>query len=151
LGKSANARLTRSIVALKDWARAIKRDILAIFIAARDARTPWYGRAAAFIVAGYALSPIDLIPDFIPILGYVDELLLLPGAIALIVRMIPPELMAEFRVRTHRTRTHRAGRTAAIIIVLIWAATAGGGVWLASRWSSAAAVTASFACQGDLA
>jgi uncharacterized membrane protein YkvA (DUF1232 family) len=68
---------------LKEWARTIKRDAHAVYLAARDPRTPWYAKALALGVAAYALSPIDLIPDFIPILGYLDELLLLPFAIAL--------------------------------------------------------------------
>lgn len=130
------AHLTPALVALKAWAHAIKRDILAIFIAARDPRTPWCARAAAFIVAGYALSPVDLIPDFIPILGYVDELVLLPVAIALIVRLIPPELMAEFRLRADRAKPRRAGRTAAVIIVLVWAAIVVLSAWLMWRWYS---------------
>ncbi|MEY9626194.1 uncharacterized membrane protein YkvA (DUF1232 family) [Sinorhizobium fredii] len=81
----------------KQWARDLKRDIVALWIAARDPRTPWYAKAAAGAIAAYALSPIDLIPDFIPILGYLDELLILPIGIALAVRLIPSDHMAEFR------------------------------------------------------
>lgn len=82
---------------LKDWARAIKRDAHAVYLAARDRRTPWYAKALAFCVAGYALSPIDLIPDFIPVLGYLDDVILLPLGIWAVVRLIPPDLMAEHR------------------------------------------------------
>ncbi len=73
------------IAKAKQWARGIKRDILAVWIAARDSRTPWYAKAMAAAVAAYALSPIDLIPDFIPVLGYLDDLLLLPIGILLVV------------------------------------------------------------------
>jgi uncharacterized membrane protein YkvA (DUF1232 family) len=70
---------------LKDWARAVKRDVHGLWLAARDPRTPWYAKAVALGIAAYALSPIDLIPDFIPVLGYLDEVILLPLAIMLAV------------------------------------------------------------------
>ena len=82
---------------LKEWARAVKRDAHAVYLAARDPRTPWYAKAMAIVVAGYALSPIDLIPDFVPVLGYVDDVILVPLGIAAVVAMIPPEVMAEHR------------------------------------------------------
>src|SRR3954452_2460287 len=82
---------------LRDWARAVTRDVHALGIAARDPRTPWYARALALGIAAYALSPIDLIPDFIPVLGYLDEVILLPLAIMLAVRLVPPKVMAEHR------------------------------------------------------
>ncbi|MGO4815932.1 YkvA family protein, partial [Cupriavidus sp. 2MCAB6] len=81
----------------RQWARHLTRDVVALWIAARDPRTPWHAKALAAGVAAYALSPIDLIPDFIPILGYLDDLLIVPAGIALAVRLIPSELMAEFR------------------------------------------------------
>ena len=70
---------------LRGWARSIKRDVHALYLAARDPRVPWYTKALAIVVAGYALSPIDLIPDFIPVIGYLDDLLLVPVGIALVV------------------------------------------------------------------
>jgi uncharacterized membrane protein YkvA (DUF1232 family) len=70
---------------LKDWARSIKRDAHALYLAARDPRVPWYAKALALCVAGYALSPIDLIPDFIPVLGYLDDLILVPLGIWAVV------------------------------------------------------------------
>ena len=79
------------------WARSVKRDAHAIFLAARDRRVPWYAKALAFLVAGYALSPIDLIPDFIPILGYVDNLVIVPLGIWAVVKLIRPEFIAEHR------------------------------------------------------
>jgi len=82
---------------LRIWARTIKGDVIAVRIAARDPRVPWYAKAVAGAVAAYALSPIDLIPDFIPVLGYVDDLVIVPVGIALTVRLIPGDLMMEFR------------------------------------------------------
>ncbi|MEP9389976.1 YkvA family protein [Mesorhizobium sp. KR9-304] len=82
---------------LKRWARTIKRDVHAVYLAARDPRTPWYAKALALCIAGYALSPIDLIPDFIPVLGYLDDAIIVPLGILAVVKMIPPELMAEHR------------------------------------------------------
>ena len=81
----------------KRWARSIKRDVAALWIAARDPRVPWYAKATAGAVASYALSPIDLIPDFIPIIGYLDDLVMVPLGIMAAVRMIPVALMEEFR------------------------------------------------------
>jgi len=82
---------------LRDWARVIKRDVHALYLASRDPRVPWYAKALAIVVAGYALSPIDLIPDFVPVLGYLDDVILVPLGVLLVIRMIPPEIMAEHR------------------------------------------------------
>ena len=82
---------------LKGWARGLKRDVVAVYLSARDPRTPWYARAAALCVAAYALSPIDLIPDFVPVLGYLDDIILVPLGLLLVIRLIPPEVMAEHR------------------------------------------------------
>ncbi|TIT56386.1 MAG: DUF1232 domain-containing protein, partial [Mesorhizobium sp.] len=86
----------------KQWARAIKRDVVALWLAARDPRVPWYAKVAAGVVAAYALSPIDLIPDFIPVLGYLDDLIIVPLGILLAVKLIPAALMAEFRAAAIR-------------------------------------------------
>src|SRR5438477_9029115 len=83
----------------KAWARAIRRDVVAVWIAARDPRVLWYAKALALAVAAYALSPIDLIPDFIPVLGYLDDVIIVPLGLLAVVKLIPPELMAEFRAR----------------------------------------------------
>ena len=85
------------IARLKQWARLVKRDVIALWIAARDRRTPLLARGIAAAVAAYAVSPIDLIPDFIPVLGYLDDLVLLPLAILLVIRLIPAEVLAECR------------------------------------------------------
>ena len=80
-------------------ARTLTRDVHALYLAGRDPRVPWYAKALAIAVAGYALSPIDLIPDFIPLLGYLDDLILVPAGILLVIRLIPPDIMAEHRNR----------------------------------------------------
>jgi uncharacterized membrane protein YkvA (DUF1232 family) len=121
----------------KKWARSIKRDVLALWIAARDPRVPWYAKALAAAVAAYALSPLDLIPDFIPVLGYLDDLVIVPLGILLVVRLIPAPLMAEFRERASTLATRPRSAAAATIIILIWiAAAALTGWWL---WRSFAA------------
>lgn len=81
----------------RQWARRIKRDIVALYIAGRDPRTPWLAKGLAIAITAYALSPIDLIPDFIPVLGYLDDLIIVPLGMALAIRLIPPGLMLEFR------------------------------------------------------
>lgn len=105
---------------LKAFAGALKRDVVALWIAARDPRTPWHAKALAGAVAAYALSPIDLIPDFVPILGYLDDLLIVPLGVAWAVRLIPLPLMAEFRAKA-MTRAHKPkSLIAAGLIVTLW-------------------------------
>ena len=104
---------------LKAWAKAIKIDVVALWLAARDGRTPWHAKAVAAAVAAYALSPIDLIPDFIPVLGYLDDLVIVPLGILLAVRLIPAELMEEFR-REARERARPVSAGGAIAIADIW-------------------------------
>jgi uncharacterized membrane protein YkvA (DUF1232 family) len=82
---------------LKIRARTLKRDVHAIYLATHDQRVPWYAKSLAFAIAGYALSPVDLIPDFIPVLGYVDDLIIVPLGIWLVVSLIPKDVMAEYR------------------------------------------------------
>jgi uncharacterized membrane protein YkvA (DUF1232 family) len=104
---------------LRCWARSIKRDVHALYLSARDPRVPWYAKAVALAVAAYALSPIDLIPDFIPVVGYLDDLILVPLGILLAVRLIPPAILAEHRATATDTPL-QAGRGAAIVIIAIW-------------------------------
>jgi uncharacterized membrane protein YkvA (DUF1232 family) len=106
---------------LKDWARTIKRDVHALYLASRDPRVPWYAKAAAVAVAGYALSPIDLIPDFIPVLGYLDDVVILPLGVLLVIRLIPPDIMAEHREFATAAQERPVSPLAAAVIVLIWA------------------------------
>ena len=89
--------LERTLASGRTWARRVRRDVRALWIAARDPRTPWYAKLLAGAVVAYALSPIDLIPDVVPVLGYLDDLVLLPLGILLAVRLIPGPLMAEYR------------------------------------------------------
>src|SRR5262245_26882301 len=84
---------------LRQRARQIKRDTLALYLACRDPRTPWYAKAFAAAIVAYALSPIDLIPDFIPILGYLDDLIIIPGGLLLALKMIPAPVMEDCRVQ----------------------------------------------------
>ena len=84
---------------LKARARALKKEVFAVYLAAKDPRTPWYAKGLIFLIVAYALSPIDLIPDFVPVLGYVDDLIIIPGGIWLAIRMIPPEVLTEARGR----------------------------------------------------
>lgn len=106
---------------LRDWARRLKRDVLALWLAARDTRTPLMAKVVAACVAAYALSPIDLIPDAVPILGYLDDVVLVPLGIALAVRLIPADLMAELR-RTATGLARPVSRLAAAVIVALWLA-----------------------------
>jgi uncharacterized membrane protein YkvA (DUF1232 family) len=96
--------------------------VLSIYFAARDPRTPWYAKALALCVAGYALSPIDLIPDFVPVLGYLDDLVIVPLGILAVLRLIPPEIMAENRAAAARCAERPVSRTACAAIALVWAA-----------------------------
>lgn len=104
---------------LKAWARRIKRNVVALWLAARDPRVPKAAKVVAAIVAAYALSPIDLIPDFIPILGYLDDVILVPLGIALAVRMIPAPLMEDLRERASLVDKPRS-TVGLIAIVVIW-------------------------------
>lgn len=118
---------------LKDWARIVRRDIHALYLSSRDPRVPWHLRILAGLLAAYALSPIDLIPDFIPILGLLDDVILIPVGIMLIVRAIPPEIMAEHRVLAIAKQERPVNRAAAVLICLIWAALIALVVWLVRR------------------
>ncbi|MDQ1081135.1 YkvA family protein [Pseudoroseomonas cervicalis] len=109
---------------IRDWARAIRRDVHALYLAARDPRTPWYARALALAIAAYALSPIDLIPDFIPVLGYLDEAILLPLAILLVIRLVPPALMQEHRAAALAAGGRPVSRAGAAAIIALWLAAA---------------------------
>jgi len=105
---------------LKIWARGQKRDVHAVYLAARHPRVPWYAKLIAIAVAGYALSPIDIIPDFIPVVGYADDLIIVPLGIWLVVWLIPNEVMAECRAAASNAEALPHGKIAAIIVVTIW-------------------------------
>jgi uncharacterized membrane protein YkvA (DUF1232 family) len=105
---------------LRDWAREMKRDVHALYLAARDPRVPWYAKAVALGVAAYALSPIDLIPDFIPVIGYLDDVILVPLGIVLAVRLIPADILAEHRATATAAGKRPTSRSAAVVIAAIW-------------------------------
>lgn len=109
---------------LRSWAHALKKDVVALWIAAGDSRTPLLAKLTAGFVAAYALSPIDLVPDFIPVLGYLDELVILPAGIALAIRLIPPPLMSEFRTEAGLRLKRPRSRAAAAAIIAVWASVA---------------------------
>ena len=122
---------------IRNWARLIKRDVHALYLASRDPRVPWYAKALAIIVAGYAVSPIDLIPDFIPVLGYLDDVVLLPLGIYLVVKLIPPEIMAEHRELADAASERPVSRFAAAVIIVLWLASVMLAGWLAYHyWGS---------------
>lgn len=107
---------------LKESAAACKRQLHALLIACRDPRTPWYAKALAGIIVAYALSPIDLIPDFIPILGYLDDIILLPLGIMLVIRMIPGDVLNESRAKAQAHCDQRLPRSSlgTCIVISIW-------------------------------
>jgi len=105
---------------INSWARILKRDGLALYFAARDPRVPWYAKAVAALIAAYALSPIDLIPDFIPVIGYLDELILLPLVIAGVVHLIDPAVMAEHRATAAQMEQRPTSKLGAALIAAIW-------------------------------
>lgn len=105
---------------IREWARAIKRDVHALWLAARDPRTPWHAKALALGVAAYALSPIDLIPDFIPVVGYLDDAILVPLGIMLAVRLMPPHVMAQHRAAASAAEGRPVSRIGAAFIIVLW-------------------------------
>jgi uncharacterized membrane protein YkvA (DUF1232 family) len=106
---------------LKTRGRALKQEAYAIYLAARDPRTPWYVKALIFFVVAHTFSPLDLIPDFIPVLGYLDDLIITPGGIWLAVHLIPSEVMMEARAAAATYNVDRSvGKVGAMIIILLW-------------------------------
>jgi uncharacterized membrane protein YkvA (DUF1232 family) len=118
---------------LRRRARALKVETLALYHVARDPRTPWYARLFVGVVVAYALSPIDLIPDFVPVLGYLDDLILVPLGIALALRMVPPSVLAECRARAELDASRPSSRAAMLAIVGIWLASAILVAWLVAQ------------------
>jgi uncharacterized membrane protein YkvA (DUF1232 family) len=118
---------------LRFWARLVLRDGLALYIAARHPRTPWFAKLLALLVAAYALSPIDLIPDAIPVLGLLDEVILLPIAIALIARLIPADVMEESRAAAACMVERPRSKAGAAIIIGVWVLLAGAVLWWVLR------------------
>jgi uncharacterized membrane protein YkvA (DUF1232 family) len=113
------------VATAKHWARLIKRDVLVVYFAARDPAAPLLARGLALAVAAYALSPIDLIPDFIPVLGYLDDLLIVPLGLLLVIRLLPPAVLDAARVRAAAALARPRSWLAAGVVVAIWIACAG--------------------------
>jgi uncharacterized membrane protein YkvA (DUF1232 family) len=118
----------------KRWARSIKRNADALYLTARDRRVPWYVKALAIAVAAYALSPIDLIPDFVPVLGYLDDLIIVPAGIAFVIWLIPPEIMAQHRATALAAQDPPVSRAADMAIVTIWAVAIGLTFWIVMHY-----------------
>ncbi|MDR6842019.1 YkvA family protein [Pseudoxanthomonas sacheonensis] len=119
------------LATLKAQAKQLKRHTLTVYFAARDPRTPFLVRILAVLVAAYALSPIDLIPDFVPVVGYLDDLLLIPLGLALVVRLTPPEVIEAARARAEQAAIKPVSYSAAAAIVGVWLIIA----WLFARWA----------------
>ncbi|MFZ4285372.1 YkvA family protein [Variovorax sp. HJSM1_2] len=117
---------------LKAWAKGIKRDGVTLWFAGQHPQTPWYAKALGMFVVAYALSPIDLIPDFIPVLGYVDDVLLLPGLIWLTIKLLPPEVLAASRAQADAWMLAKGAKPSswigAFVIVALWLG-AGAAAW----------------------
>jgi len=109
------------IISWKTQAKRLRNEIYALYFAARDPRTPWYAKVLAAFIIGYALSPIDLIPDFIPVLGYLDDLIIVPAGIALLIKVIPNGVLQECREKAHsQPISIKRNWVAGTIIILVW-------------------------------
>jgi uncharacterized membrane protein YkvA (DUF1232 family) len=113
------------VSAVTSWklrAKTLKKEVYALSLAAKDPRVPWHAKILAALIIGYALSPIDLIPDFVPVIGYLDDLIIIPAGIVLLIKMIPREVMEECRekAKSYIIRTKGEYWVAASIIVVIW-------------------------------
>ena len=115
-------RNVKAFERLKQKSRHLKIEIYALYLAYRDPRVPWYAKAFVALVVGYALSPIDLIPDFIPVLGYLDDLILIPLGVAVALKMIPEKVMDDCRIRSKELMNKKKpiNRVAAVVIICIW-------------------------------
>jgi uncharacterized membrane protein YkvA (DUF1232 family) len=119
---------------LIERAKQLKTEVYALYLAVLDPRTPWYARVVAGLVAAYAFSPIDLIPDFIPVLGYLDDLILIPLGVALSLRLIPKEVMAESRAKARERQDEPVSRWGAVIVAVLWLAAIGLVIWWMVGW-----------------
>jgi len=118
---------------LKRWAQVLRRDLHATWLAARDPRVPWHAKAVALFVTAYAFSPIDLIPDFIPVLGYLDDLIIVPIGLWLAIRLIPPDILAEHRAAAELAGKEPVSKVGAALMISVWLMLAAGAVLLAYK------------------
>jgi uncharacterized membrane protein YkvA (DUF1232 family) len=121
-----------------EQARRLKGEVLALYLACRDPRVPWYAKVLAGLVVAYALSPIDLIPDFIPVLGYLDDAILIPLGVLAVRAMVPRDVMDECRLRARQTMAggKPRSRLGLALVVGAWIVLAGAALWLSIRWLS---------------
>lgn len=112
--------MARWIDQLKQWAKQIKRDVYAVWFAARDPETPFLAKLVALLVAAYAISPIDLIPDFIPVFGYLDDLILVPLGIMLVLRLVSTEVMQRCRLQADSMSQKPSSYIAALVFIIVW-------------------------------
>ena len=123
-----------ALSSLKRWAKELKQQTLVVYFAARDPRTPWLVRVLALFIAAYAFSPIDLIPDFIPVLGYLDDVIIVPLGLVLVLRLVPAEVMLAAREKAGVAVDRPISYAMAAVIVAVWVVAAMGlGLWL---WQS---------------
>ncbi len=118
------------LATIKKWARTTRRDVVALWLAARDSRVPWHAKATAAAVTVYALSPIDLIPDFIPVLGYLDEMLILPLGILLAIKLIPGPIIVELRTTAESIAARPISRAGMFAVVATWLLIAAVTAWI---------------------
>ena len=118
---------------LKRWALRLKVEVYALYLAYKDPRVPWYARAFAAVVVAYAFSPIDLIPDPIPVLGHLDDLVIIPLGVALAIRMISTTVLVECRQEARDAKDRPVSRVAAMVVVAVWISLTALAVWLVAR------------------
>lgn len=119
---------------IRNWARAMKRDVVVLWLAARDPRVPWYVKLLAGAVAAYALSPIDLIPDFIPVIGYLDDLIIVPLGVMAVAKLIPAPLLVDLREQASMNEKPKS-LIGAFVIIGLWLAGAAAIYWYVwPRW-----------------
>ena len=126
-----------SVGSWRTRARQLKFEVVALYFAIRDPRIPWYAKVFAGCVVAYALSPIDLIPDFIPVLGYLDDAILIPLGIALTLKIIPPAVLAECREKARGVEDRPTSWAGAAVIITIWVALAAFIFWKVFEWMTA--------------
>jgi uncharacterized membrane protein YkvA (DUF1232 family) len=114
---------------LPEWASLIRRDVVALYLAAGDPRVPWRVKVLAAAIAAYALSPIDLIPDFIPVLGYLDDLLIVPLGMWLVVRLMQPRIMAQYRIAAAAATSQPTSTAGAVAVITVWTALTAAACW----------------------
>ena len=138
---------------LQVWAKRVKRDGVTLWFAARNPQTPWYAKALGVFIVAYALSPIDLIPDFIPVLGYLDDVILLPGLIWLAIRLLPAPVLEHCRSQADQWMQTKGkkptSRVGVLLVLAVWiAATVGFWYWVLKPWLDNPELRASQRIQG---